>query len=214
MQDGNDTWNATYFCGSSGIMRRSALEKIGGMAVESVTEDAHTSLRLQRFGYNSAYLLIPLAAGLATESLAGHVGQRIRWARGMVQILRTDNPLFGKGLAWGQRLCYFNAMLHFLSGIPRLIFFITPAAFLILNAYIVYASGVMILLYAIPHIVHAVLANNRIQGRYRHFLWNEIYETVIAWYIAVPTTIALINPRKGKFNVTAKGGLITKQYVD
>lgn len=169
VQDGNDTWNATYFCGSSGIIRRSALEKIGGLAVESVTEDAHTSLRLQRLGYNSAYIRIPLAAGLATESLASHVAQRIRWARGMVQILRMDNPLFGKGLALGQRLCYFNAMLHFLSGVPRLIFSITPAAFLVLNAYVVYASGVMILLYAIPHIVHAVLTNNQIQGRFRLF---------------------------------------------
>lgn len=214
VQDGNDTWNATYFCGSCGIMRRTALERIGGLAVESVTEDAHTSLRLQRLGYNSAYIRIPLAAGLATESLAGHVGQRIRWARGMVQILRIDNPLLGKGLAFGQRLCYFNAMLHFLSGIPRLIFFITPAAFLVLNAYVVYASGVMIMLYAIPHIVHAVLTNDRIQGRFRHFLWNEIYETVMAWYIAVPTTIALINPRKGKFNVTRKGDIVAEEHVD
>ncbi|MCW8410070.1 UDP-forming cellulose synthase catalytic subunit [Legionella sp. PATHC035] len=214
VQDGNDTWNATYFCGSSGLMRRSALEKIGGLAVESVTEDAHTSLRLQRLGYNSAYIRIPLAAGLATESLANHVAQRIRWARGMVQILRMDNPLLGKGLSLGQRLCYFNAMLHFLSGVPRLIFFITPAAFLVLNAYVVYASGVMILLYAIPHIVHAVLTNDRIQGRFRHFLWNEIYETVMAWYIAVPTTVALINPRKGKFNVTPKGDINVEEHVD
>ncbi len=214
VQDGNDTWNATYFCGSSGIMRRSALETIGGLAVESVTEDAHTSLRLQRMGYNSAYIRIPLAAGLATESLASHVAQRIRWARGMSQILRMDNPLFGKGLAFGQRLCYFNAMLHFLSGIPRLIFFITPAAFLVLDAYVVYASGVMILLYAIPHIVHAVVTNNQIQGRFRHFLWNEIYETVMAWYIAVPTTIALIDPRKGRFNVTSKGDIIAEEHVD
>ncbi|MCW8384937.1 UDP-forming cellulose synthase catalytic subunit [Fluoribacter dumoffii] len=214
VQDGNDTWNATYFCGSSGIMRRSALEKIGGLAVESVTEDAHTSLRLQRLGFNSAYIRIPLAAGLATESLASHVAQRIRWARGMVQILRMDNPLLGKGLAFGQRLCYFNAMLHFLSGVPRLIFFITPAAFLVLNAYVVYASGVMILLYAIPHIVHAILTNDRIQGRFRHFLWNEIYETVMAWYIAVPTTMALINPHKGRFNVTPKGKVISEEHVD
>ncbi|PWY57470.1 UDP-forming cellulose synthase catalytic subunit [Legionella qingyii] len=214
VQDGNDTWNATYFCGSSGILRRSALEKIGGLAVESVTEDAHTSLRLQRLGYNSAYIRIPLAAGLATESLASHVGQRIRWARGMIQILRMDNPLLGKGLTFGQRLCYFNSMLHFLSGLPRLIFFITPAAFLILNAYVVYASGVMILLYAIPHIVHAVVTNNQIQGRFRHFLWNEIYETVMAWYIAVPTTMALINPHKGRFNVTPKGDVTPETHVD
>lgn len=214
VQDGNDTWDASYFCGSSGILRRSALEEIGGFAVDSVTEDAHTSLKLQRNGYTSAYIRIPLAAGLATESLSGHIGQRIRWARGMVQILRLDNPLLGKGLSLPQRLCYFNAMLHFLSGIPRLIFYIIPSSFILLNAYIIYAPASMVLLYALPHILHSTIANTRIQGKYRHFLWNEIYETVTAWYISLPTTVALINPRKGKFNVTAKGGLVKARYAD
>lgn len=214
IQDGNDLWDATYFCGSAGILRRSALEEVGGFSVESVTEDALTSIRLQRRGYTSAYIRIPMAAGLATESLSGHIGQRIRWARGMVQILRVDNPLTGKGLKIGQRLCYFNAILHFLSGIPRLIFLVTPVAFLALYARIVYAPAVMVLLYGIPHIIHAVLSNSRIQGKYRHFLWNEIYETVMAWYIALPTTVALINPRKGKFNVTVKGGLVKERYAD
>ena len=72
------------------------------------------SLRLHRRGYTSAYMRIPQAAGLATESLSAHIGQRIRWARGMVQIFRLDNPLFGKGLKLVQRVCYANAMLHFL----------------------------------------------------------------------------------------------------
>jgi len=80
-----------------------------------VTEDAHTALKMQRLGYNTAYLALPQAAGLATESLSAHVGQRIRWARGMAQIFRIDNPLFGRGLNFGQRLCYSNAMLHFFT---------------------------------------------------------------------------------------------------
>lgn len=75
------------FCGSCAIIRRKPLEEIGGIAVETVTEDAHTSLRLNRKGYSSAFISMPLAAGLATESLADHINQRIRWARGMVQIL-------------------------------------------------------------------------------------------------------------------------------
>ncbi|STI81938.1 cellulose synthase catalytic subunit [Escherichia coli] len=32
--------------------------------------------------------------------------------------------------------------------------------------------------------------------------------------IAPPTLVALINPHKGKFNVTAKGGLVEEEYVD
>ena len=114
VQDGNDFWNATFFCGSCAVLRRTALDEIGGIAVETVTEDAHTSLRMQMNGWGTAYINIPQAAGLATERLSAHVGQRIRWARGMIQILRTDNPLFAPGLKFAQRLCYFLAMCHYL----------------------------------------------------------------------------------------------------
>lgn len=101
--------------------------------METVTEDAHTALKLQRKGWNSAFLAIPLAACLATERLGLHVIQRIRWARGMTQILRMDNPLFGRGLTWQQRLCYLNAMLHFQYGLPRVVFLTAPLAFLLFN---------------------------------------------------------------------------------
>ncbi|TNL12816.1 UDP-forming cellulose synthase catalytic subunit [Kosakonia cowanii] len=214
VQDGNDMWDATFFCGSCAVIRRGPLDQIGGIAVETVTEDAHTSLRLHRLGNTSAYMRIPQAAGLATESLSAHIGQRIRWARGMVQIFRLDNPLMGKGLKFAQRLCYVNAMFHFLSGIPRLIFLTAPLAFLLLHAYIIYAPAIMIALFVMPHMVHASLTNSKIQGKFRHSFWSEIYETVLAWYIAPPTLVALINPHKGKFNVTAKGGLVEEEYVD
>lgn len=214
VQDGNDMWDATFFCGSCAVLRRTALDDIGGIAVETVTEDAHTSLKLHRRGYTSGYIRIPQAAGLATESLSAHIGQRIRWARGMVQIFRLDNPMLGKGLKLSQRLCYFNAMLHFLSGIPRIIFLVAPLAFLLLNAYIIYAPGLAIALYMLPYMMHSSLTSSKIQGKYRHSFWSEIYETVLAWYIARPTTVALLNPRIGKFNVTAKGGLNETSYFD
>ncbi|GID08685.1 UDP-forming cellulose synthase catalytic subunit [Pseudomonas sp. 008] len=214
VQDGNDMWNAAFFCGSCAVLRRAAVIEIGGFAVETVTEDAHTALRLHRNGWNSAYIKIPQAAGLATESLSAHVGQRIRWARGMAQIFRTDNPLLGKGLTFFQRICYANAMMHFLAGLPRLVFLTAPLAFLFLHAYIIYAPALMILLYVLPHMIHASLTNSRMQGAYRQTFWGEVYETVLAWYIARPTTVALLNPSKGKFNVTAKGGLMERNQFD
>ncbi|TCP10626.1 cellulose synthase (UDP-forming) [Crenobacter luteus] len=214
VQDGNDLWNATFFCGSCAVLRRGPLEEIGGIAVETVTEDAHTSLKLHRRGYHSAYLNVVQAAGLATESLSAHIGQRIRWARGMTQIFRTDNPLFGRGLSLAQRLCYSNAMLHFLYGVPRVVFLTAPLAFLLLHAYTIYAPALAILLYVLPHMVFATLTNSRMHGRFRRSFWGEIYETVLAWYITLPTTIALLFPKLGKFNVTAKGGLVEQSYFD
>jgi cellulose synthase (UDP-forming) len=214
IQDGNDLWNAAFFCGSCAVLRRGPLEEIGGIAVETVTEDAHTALKLHRRGYNTAYLREVLAGGLATESLSGHIGQRIRWARGMAQIFRLDNPLFGPGLKPLQRLCYSNAMLHFFSGIPRLVFLTAPLAYLYFQFHIINAAATTIALYAAPHLVQSSLANSHIQGRFRHSFWNEAYEAVLSWYIALPTTVALLAPHQGKFNVTAKGGLVERDFFD
>ncbi len=214
IQDGNDFWNATFFCGSCAVIKRAPLLEIGGIAVETVTEDAHTALKLHRLGYNSAYLRTVQAAGLATESLSGHIGQRIRWARGMAQIFRLDNPMLGRGLSLFQRLCYSNAMLHFFYGIPRLIFLTMPISYLYFGLHVINTEALMIMAYVLPYLLIANITNSRLQGRYRHSFWAEVYESVLAWYIVLPTTVAFINPRAGKFNVTAKGGQIADDYLD
>lgn len=214
VQDGNDLWNATFFCGSCAVMRRDALEEVGGIAVETVTEDAHTALRLQRRGWNTAYLGIPQAAGLATGSLSAHVGQRIRWARGMVQILRTECPLFVSGLRFSQRLCYLNCVIHYLYAIPRLIFVSAPLVYLIFGISNLYGYIWEIFAYAAPHLVLSNIVNSRTQGNHRHSFWNEMYEMVLAPYILLPTTFALINPKWGKFNVTAKSSVVEDDFFD
>lgn len=213
-QDGNDLWNATFFCGSCAVLRREHLTQIGGVAVESVTEDALTALKMNRVGLNTAYLGIPQAAGLATENLSRHIGQRVRWAQGMAQIMRSHNPLLAKGLKLGQRICYISASLHFFYGLPRLVFLTAPLAYLFFGAHVFQASALMILAYALPHIVHAQLTNFRVQGKFRHSFWNELYESVLAWYLLRPTLSTLINPDKATFNVTSKGGTNTEAYFD
>jgi cellulose synthase (UDP-forming) len=214
IQDGNDYWNASFFCGSCAVLERKALLEIGGIATETVTEDAHTALKLHSLGYNSAYLNNIQAAGLATETLADHIGQRIRWARGMAQIFRTDNPMLKKGLSIFQRICYSNAMLHFFYGIPRIIFLIMPMAYLLFEQHLINAAAVTILSYALPQLIISSYTNSVTQGKYRRSFWAEVYETVLSWYIILPTTLALINPKLGKFNVTSKGGRIEKSYFD
>ncbi|YAR71690.1 hypothetical protein ACISGY_01250 [Escherichia coli] len=91
----------------------------------------------------------------------------------MVQIFRLDNPLTGKGLKFAQRLCYVNAMFHFLSGIPRLIFLLRrwrSAASCLHHL----CASVDDRLFVLPHMIHASLTNSKIQGKYRHSFWSEI----------------------------------------
>ncbi|WP_158780688.1 UDP-forming cellulose synthase catalytic subunit [Pantoea sp. BAV 3049] len=214
VQQGNDNWNATFFCGSCAVIRRSALEEIGGFATETVTEDAHTALKMQRRGWKSAFLALPLAAGLATERLGLHIIQRTRWARGMTQIFRVDNPLLGRGLKWQQRLCYLNAMLHFQFGLPRVIFLTAPLAYLLFNLNIIHSSASLIFAYVLPHLVMSLYVNSRMNGRFRATFWGEIYETVMAFHLVIPTLLTMISPKHGKFNVTDKGGLLDVGFFD
>ena len=214
IQDGNDYWNATFFCGSCAVLRRTALATVGGIAVETVTEDAHTMLKLHRKGWDSAFLRYPLAAGLATERLGLHIGQRMRWARGMIQILRVDTPFLGKGLTIGQRICYTQAMGHFLFALPRIVFLTSPLAFLLGGQNIISASPLAITAYALPHMLHSVATNARIQGVWRHSFWSEVYETVLALFLVRVNITTILSPRHGKFNVTAKGGVLENGFFD
>ena len=214
IQPGNDLGNAVFFCGSCAVIRRAALADVGGIAEETVTEDAHTALRMHRRGWKTAFLGIRQSGGLATESLSGHIRQRVRWARGMVQILRVDNPLFGPGLTLPQRLCYLNGLLYFLSGLPRLIFLTAPLAFLLLNAHIFAAAPVMVLAYALPHLTFTLMATSHSGQFPALILGRTLRNGSLCLYIVLPTLLALINPRLGRFNVTAKGGLIPRSYFD
>ncbi len=214
IQPGNDFWNSAFFCGSGAVLRRSAIESIGGFKVTTVTEDAHTALELHARGWRSAYLGLPLAAGLATESFAAHVVQRMRWARGMAQILRLDCPLFKRGLRLPQRLNYFNAMLHFFFGVPRLVMIAAPLVFLLLGVHSFRADVLAVVAYILPHIVLSTIVNALISERFRHSFWGGVYEVSIAPYTAWVTLLALFNPRLGKFNVTDKGTNIEAARFD
>ena len=215
VQTGNDLWNATFFCGSCAIMRREALMEVNGFAGETVTEDVHTALKLQRVDWNTAYIGARLSAGLATEKLSRHIGQRIRWARGMTQLIRTDNPLRGPGLSWQQRLCYLNAMLHFQFPLPRIVFLTSPLAYLIFGQNIIHASASLILAYALPHLVLAMITQNvRLQPGDRQPFWGEIYETVLAFHLLPVTLLTLLRPYGGTFNVTEKGNMLDRTQFD
>lgn len=214
VQVGNDFWNSAFFCGSCAVLRRSALDEVGGLATDTVTEDAHTALNLHAAGYESVYYAKPVAAGLATERFSSHIAQRMRWARGMIQILRIDNPLLKPGLHWPQRLNYLSAMIHFLFGIPRIIFILAPLAYLLFGIDAIRGMGLEVLAYALPHIAIATIANSIVSHSYRNSFWAEIYESAIAFYVSPVTMLALVNPRLGRFNVTRKGDKIEEIQYD
>jgi cellulose synthase (UDP-forming) len=216
LQKGNDFWNSAFFCGSAAIIRKSHALEVGGIAVETVTEDCHTALRLHSRGYKSVYYDKIMVAGLAPETFSSYIGQQVRWARGMAQVLRLENPLFNPTLKLTipQRICYFSATSHFLYGLPRLTYAIVPTLFLLFGINPILGLGLETLVYAIPHILLALFTNHIIYKNVRFSFWNEIFEFVLAFQAAWVTLLALINPRLGSFNVTDKGVNVKKRSFD
>ncbi|NJN56003.1 MAG: UDP-forming cellulose synthase catalytic subunit [Leptolyngbyaceae cyanobacterium SL_5_9] len=216
LQKGNDFWNAAFFCGSAAVFRKDYVQEVGGIAVETVTEDCHTSLRLHSKGYKSVYYDKIMVAGLAPERFSAYVGQQVRWARGMAQILRLENPLFNPRLklSLAQRLCYFSATSHFFFGFPRLMYAIAPILYLLLGVDLIRGLGTETLAYALPHILLAMNANYITYKTVRFSFWNEIFEYAMAFQDGLVTFMALLNPKLGKFNVTAKGTMVNKRSFD
>src|SRR5207245_4134119 len=84
--------NAIIFCGTMGLIRRSALTEIGGWSETCITEDAKASLRMLGRGYRGVYDRAAYGAGMMPLDFDGLKKQRFRWALGGVQILRQWWP--------------------------------------------------------------------------------------------------------------------------
>jgi cellulose synthase/poly-beta-1,6-N-acetylglucosamine synthase-like glycosyltransferase len=84
-----DHRNAIIFCGTMGLIRRAALERIGGWNEECVTEDAEASLRMLGSGWRGVYDSRAWGEGMMPLDFDGLKKQRHRWALGGIQILRV-----------------------------------------------------------------------------------------------------------------------------
>jgi exo-beta-1,3-glucanase (GH17 family)/cellulose synthase/poly-beta-1,6-N-acetylglucosamine synthase-like glycosyltransferase len=104
--------NAIIQHGTMTLVRRDALERVGGWAEWSITEDAELGLRLLEHGYDAHYLPRSYGRGLIPESFHDYKKQRFRWAYGAVQILRAHAAVL---LAWDDRLTR-GQRYHFLTG--------------------------------------------------------------------------------------------------
>ena len=108
IQPSRDAWDAAFCCGSLGVLRRSAIDEIGGgIPTESITEDILTTLALKRRDYITRFVNEKLAFGLAAESVEAFFVQRKRWMRGGIQLMFLRNGPLGPGLRLIDRLLFF-----------------------------------------------------------------------------------------------------------
>jgi cellulose synthase (UDP-forming) len=204
-QRGLDKWNGSFFCGSAALLRKSALETVGGFSGITITEDCETALDLHSQGWTSVFVEKPLIAGLQPETFASFIGQRSRWCQGMFQILLLKNPAMKKGLHPIQKLAYLSSMTFWFFPLSRLTFMIAPLIYIFFDVKIFVSNLDEAVAYTACYIVVNMMLQNYLYGRVRWPWLSELYEYLQGVFLSKAIVSVIANPRKPTFNVTAKG---------
>ena len=204
IQPGKDRSNAAFFCGSCGVLRRAALDEIGGFSVQTITEDMETSMLIHARGWKSVYHGETLAYGLAPASAAQYHVQRLRWGQGSMQILRKMNPLMMKGLSWQQRISYFSSVIVYVDGIQRLVFYLAPVLFFLFGALPVDVNNDELLIRLIPYMILTIGSFELLSRGTGYMLISERYNMTRFWTYVLATS-GYFARKPLKFNVTPKG---------
>jgi exo-beta-1,3-glucanase (GH17 family)/cellulose synthase/poly-beta-1,6-N-acetylglucosamine synthase-like glycosyltransferase len=118
--------NAIIQHGTMTLVRRSALEEVGGWQEWCITEDAELGLMIFSRGHEGAYVPKSYGQGLMPDTFLDYKNQRFRWAYGAMQILRHHaGELLGlrkSRLSAGQRYHFIAGWLPWIADAINLIF--------------------------------------------------------------------------------------------
>jgi cellulose synthase/poly-beta-1,6-N-acetylglucosamine synthase-like glycosyltransferase len=123
--------DGAIFAGTMGLIRRVALEQLGGWDEWCITEDAELSLRLLRAGWTGWHVDQSYGKGIMPLTFEALKGQRYRWCFGGIQILRMHwrSMLPGRvtkenHLSTGQRWAYLSGALQWYGDVLGLVFLV------------------------------------------------------------------------------------------
>jgi cellulose synthase (UDP-forming) len=218
IQPSRDAWDAAFYCGSCALLRRSALEAVGGFETRTDVEDQATSVRLLAKGYVTRYLNEQLSVGLSAESLAVMHDQRNRWCRGSMQIAFLGHGPFGWGMGFIHRLL-FSQTTWITWSIAPLVYAVSPMT-LWMFGWKVYPAANPTEVLVIPLLLFISLSVSIAWLSRLH--WTPIASPATMLFLAVelvPTALSTLIKPFGKplvriLPVTPKGASAAARRVD
>jgi cellulose synthase/poly-beta-1,6-N-acetylglucosamine synthase-like glycosyltransferase len=153
--------NSIIFAGTMGLLRRSAIESLGGWDEWTITEDAEASLRMLRAGWSGMFVARSFGRGIMPLTFSALKSQRYRWCFGGMQILRKHwrtlmpwdrSP--ANRLSTAQRLDYLVSGLQWLNDLVYLCFAIV---LLVIGGFLIAGSHVPIRPFVGPTILLPVM---------------------------------------------------------
>jgi cellulose synthase/poly-beta-1,6-N-acetylglucosamine synthase-like glycosyltransferase len=128
-QPSRNEHDGAIFAGTMGLIRRQALEAVGGWDEWCITEDAELSLRVLRAGWSGLHVDQSWGYGVMPLTFEALKSQRYRWCFGGIQILRMHwRSLLPGGarnrLSAAQRWAYLTGAIQWYGDLLGLAFFV------------------------------------------------------------------------------------------
>src|SRR4051794_25433110 len=205
---GKNHFNAAFCVGTNVMLRRAALDEIGGIATGSNSEDIWTSLELHRRGWKSTYVPQVLARGLAPADVSSYFKQQLRWACGGFEVLLRGR-LFrrGNGLTTDQRLQYLFVGTHYLLSLAMLTFMLLPALYLLFGLSPIRADGLTWAAHYLPFQVMVLLVTWLQSGGFKV---SAIVASIGAAPVHLRAFRATLRRKPAKWNATNRAGAGTR----
>jgi cellulose synthase (UDP-forming) len=203
LRDGVD---CTGCSGSSMILNREAINKIGGFVTTSLSEDYFTGISISAQGYESVYVNEKLSAGLGVENMSASLSQRLRWSRGTLQgFFIKENPCKITGLKLIQRITHLEeGLLGWVGDLPRLFLLLIPFLY-ILGITPVQATLSELTYFLLPYYLVYLISYTWLNRRTQSFLIADIYTSLHCIPLSLNFFKVMISPFSEGFKVTPKG---------
>jgi len=205
-QPAKDGWDAAFCVGTSFVVRRDLITRIGGFPTGSVCEDLYTSCRLSQQGYVTRWLNERLSIGLSAEGLTEYINQRARWCLGTLQVaLLKEGPLRGSGYRLNDRLHFLHGLMHWFSKPFILMLLVSPVLYWYFGIAGFYAKPVDFLAFGMPALIAFWGYGTWVTARRTLPVFTEVTQIVAALAVTATIATAMIRPFGRPFKVTAKG---------
>lgn len=200
-----DEDNAVVCCGTSYVVRRQALQCVGGYVTSCIVEDYQTSTKLITQGWKVVYLDEVLSMGEVPQTFADFVDQRLRWMQGNLQIYFCARELPILSRLRLRQLRWYLLPADLLAPLWRLTYLLMPLLGLMLGFSVVAAPLLEFLAYGGPFLIALYTLPNWLSGHYHHQFWMEVYETLFCFPALARMRHVVLHP----FRVY--GGLVTNK---
>lgn len=201
---GRNSTNAVIYAGSNTLLSRQALDEVGGIATDTITEDFETGIKIQARGYSCYAIDKTLAHGLAPTDIDSLIKQRVRWGRGCITSLRHVHLLLNPHLKLNTKLSYIACWMYWWAFFRRFVFIVSPILFVLFHIPSVICTMRELGLICLPAFVLYNHALKETSGRIRNRRWSNTVDTVIFPYLIIPILLESLFIRQKTFHVTKK----------